>query len=262
VAHKITVTNIDKGKPDHVVEAQAAATLSIGDGELGIFIGTGVVADNNQRCISALQQLRDALRESNFSDGAAADNYAYVTPPDGKPGITVGNGAAIPALTEDEVAIAYGGTFYDPGNSSNFSNHINRLIQTFQEKILRSASTGIHAFAAGVLTGTTIAADDTVTVAGVEYTFLATPLVADDIDVGADDEESLDNLIAAINAAAGEGTKYGTGTVINPDARAAAGAGDTMDVIARRSGTAGNAITTTAVLTAGDFAAATLLGGL
>lgn len=137
MAHKITVTNIDKGKPDHVVATQAAATLSIGDGELGIFVGTGVVAISNSRCVIALQQLRDALRENLFPDGAAADNYAYVTPPDGKPGITVGNAAVIPALTEDEICIAYGGTFYSEGNSTLFANHIDRLIETFQEQILK-----------------------------------------------------------------------------------------------------------------------------
>jgi len=134
---KITVANIDEGKPDHVVAAEAAATLSVLDGQLGIFIGTGVKAVNQTRCISALHQLRDALRENLFPDGAAADNYAYVTPPDGKPGVTVGNAAAIPALTEDEVCIAYGGTFYSEGNSHLFAAHIDRLIETFQEQILK-----------------------------------------------------------------------------------------------------------------------------
>lgn len=134
---KITVANIDESKAAHVIATEAAATLSIGDGQLGIFIGTGVKAINNQRCVSALIQLRDALRESIFPDGAAADNFAFVTPPDGKPGITVGNAAAIPVLTEDEVVIAYGNAFYPEGNSSLFTNHINRLIETFQEKVLK-----------------------------------------------------------------------------------------------------------------------------
>jgi len=137
VAHKITVTNIDKGKPDHVVATQAAATLSIGDGELGIFIGTTVVGVNNQRCISTLQDLRDALRENLFPDGAAADNFAHVDPLAGKAAIVVGNAAAIPVLAETDVCIAYGGTFYDEGNSVLFTSHINRLIETFQEQILK-----------------------------------------------------------------------------------------------------------------------------
>lgn len=136
MAHKITVANVDEGKPSHVVATQAAATLTIGDGELGIFVGTGVVAVNNQRAISALVQLRDALVEAQFPDGAAADNYAYVTPPD-KTSIVVGNGIAIPALTEDDVCIAYGGTFYAPGNSHFLSTHVDRLIETLQEQILK-----------------------------------------------------------------------------------------------------------------------------
>ena len=136
MAHKITVGNVDEGKPSHVVATQAAATLSIGDGELGIFVGTNVVAANNQRCVTALKQLRDALRENLFPDGAAADNYAYMTPP-GKDGITIGNGIAIPALTEGDVCIAYGGTFYAESNSHFFSAHIDRLIETFQEQVLK-----------------------------------------------------------------------------------------------------------------------------
>lgn len=136
MAHKITAGNIDATKPSHVVATQAAATLSIGDGELGIFIGTNVVGVNNQRAVSALVQLRDALRENLFPDGAAADNYAYMTPP-GKDSITIGNGIAIPALTEDDVCIAYGGTFYTESNSHFFCAHIDRLIETFQEQVLK-----------------------------------------------------------------------------------------------------------------------------
>jgi hypothetical protein len=56
---------------------------------------------------------------------------------------------------------------------------------------------------------------------------------------------TLDNLIAAINKAAGEGTTYGTGTVAHPTVSAAAGEGDTVVVTAKTKGTAGNAIATT-----------------
>jgi len=119
------------------VATEAAATLTIGDGELGIFIGTTVVGVNNQRCVSALVQLRDALREANFPDGALADNFAHVDPLAGKEAIVVGNAAAIPVLAETDVAIAYGGTFENPGNSQTFVGHIDRLIETFQEQILK-----------------------------------------------------------------------------------------------------------------------------
>jgi hypothetical protein len=258
---KVTVSSIADSKPSFVVSNVVAASPTLGSGELAIWAGTDAKDANQGEVIVALRRLAERFREEGFPVGPLANNMAHFTVPGGP--ITFLNHATFPGgMTEKDVMIAYEEDFYSAGNSSNMMNIIKRAIEVYKEQILKPASTGVHAFASGVLTGTTIDADDTVTIAGVEYTFLAVPLVADDIDVGADDEESLDNLIAAINAAEGEGTKYGTGTVINPDARAVAGAGDTMDVIARLPGTAGNAITTTAVLTAGDFAEATLLGGL
>lgn len=130
---------------------------------------------------------------------------------------------------------------------------------------LPGGATTHNVAATGTLTGTEIAADDTVDINGVEYTFVAAlsddPAVPYEVLVGATDSDSLDNLIAAINGAAGEGTLYGTGTVAHPDVTAAAGAGDTAVVTARVGGLEGNAITTTAVLTDGDWGAATLAGG-
>lgn len=120
--------------------------------------------------------------------------------------------------------------------------------------------TGMGVGGIGTLTGTTIAADDTVTIGTVTYKFVASPAVANDIDVGVSDEVSLDNLIAAINAASGEGTKYGTGTVVNPHVTAAAGAGDTMDVESKTAD--GVATATTASLTSGAWGNTTLQGGI
>jgi hypothetical protein len=125
--------------------------------------------------------------------------------------------------------------------------------------------TGGSAVAAtGTLTGTTIAADDTVTIGAVTYTYvteLTAPAVPYEVKVGASDSASLDNLIAAINKAAGEGTTYGTGTVAHALVTAAAGAGDTMDLTAKTAGYIGNKVATTATLTSGDWGAATLEGG-
>ncbi|HVJ23120.1 MAG TPA: hypothetical protein VM756_04205, partial [Burkholderiales bacterium] len=98
----------------------------------------------------------------------------------------------------------------------------------------------------------------------VTYTFIETalsdPAVPYEVLVGVSDSVSLDNLIAAINADAGEGTVYGTGTVANPHVSAAAGAGDTMVVTALVAD--GVATATTATLTAGDWGAATLAGSI
>lgn len=119
-------------------------------------------------------------------------------------------------------------------------------------------------YAAGVLTGTTIANNNTVTIGSTTYTFKTAlssgPTVANEVLVGASDSDSLDNLVAAVNGAAGVGTTYSTGTVANTLAEAAAGAGDTVDITALTLGTSGNSVATTATLSAGGFAAATLTG--
>ena len=49
----------------------------------------------------------------------------------------MGNGAAIPALTEDDAVVAYGANFYDAGNSVNIGAIIDRAIEVFQEQILK-----------------------------------------------------------------------------------------------------------------------------
>lgn len=125
--------------------------------------------------------------------------------------------------------------------------------------------TGLKA-AVGTLTGTTIAADDTVTIGTREYMFVDVmpggSTLPVSVLVGATDSDSLDNLIAALNAAAGGGTLYSINTAAHSQVTAAVGAGDTMVVTAKTRGAAANAIVTTATLTAGDWGAATLEGGV
>lgn len=86
--------------------------------------------------------------------------------------------------------------------------------------------------------------------------------VLNEVKIGALATNSLDNLIAAINNAAGEGSTYSTGTPADDNVVAAAGTGDTMDVIAVAFGTAGNAVTTTTDVASASWAAATLTGGV
>ncbi len=90
---------------------------------------------------------------------------------------------------------------------------------------------GVFSFSTLTLTGNAVAGE-TVTLGSTVYTFAAVPSSANEVDVGGSASVSLDNLIAAINGAAGEGTLYGTGTVANTEATAVAGGGDTMDVTA------------------------------
>lgn len=134
-----------------------------------------------------------------------------------------------------------------------------------QRRLQPESGTPVHAaYAGGTLTGTTIADGDEVVIGAITYTFVAAltdPAVPYEVLVGASDSDSLDNLIAAINGAAGEGTLYGTGTDAHPLVSAAAGTGDTMDVTARTIGAAGNDIATTATLTAGGWGGSLMTGG-
>lgn len=126
---------------------------------------------------------------------------------------------------------------------------------------LSAAPTAAAAARVLTLTGLPLA-DETVTIGARVYTFKAALSGANQVLIGADASASIDNLIAAINGAAGAGTIYGTGTVAHADVTASAGAGDTMNATAKAKGTAGNAIASTETLTNGSWAGATLTGGV
>lgn len=120
-----------------------------------------------------------------------------------------------------------------------------------------------EAKATGILTATGNPHDGArVTIGSTVYTFRDTLGAAYDVKIGALATDSLDNLIAAINKAAGEGTLYGTGTVAHPDVVAAAGAGDTMDVTAKVVGIAGNLVTTVEYSPLLSWGAGTMTGGV
>jgi hypothetical protein len=82
------------------------------------------------------------------------------------------------------------------------------------------------------------------------------------VKIGATASDSIDNLIAAINKAAGGGTTYGSNTVVHTQVTAAVSAGDTMGVTAIAYSSSGNAIATTETMTGGSWGAATLTGGV
>ncbi len=103
------------------------------------------------------------------------------------------------------------------------------------------------------LTGNVTEAD-TVVIGTTTYRFMndLVPDVAYDVLKGATASDTLDNLIAAINKAAGEGSTYGTGTVAHPLVTATAGDGDTMLVTAKVKGTAYNTTPTTNPIDSGS----------
>ena len=107
---------------------------------------------------------------------------------------------------------------------------------------------------------------ETATIGTKVYTFqTALTNVDGNVLIGASASATLDNLIAAINAAAGAGTTYAAATVEHTQVRAYAGAGDTMVVHSRPEITAavGTLIATTdGMANAGNvWGAATLADG-
>lgn len=83
-----------------------------------------------------------------------------------------------------------------------------------------------------------VAADDTVVIGNVTYTFKAAPSAAYEVDVGADLDTSIANLAAAINLDGTAGTEYHTNHVTaHPDVTAAADpTNDELDLYARAAG--------------------------
>lgn len=105
-------------------------------------------------------------------------------------------------------------------------------------------------------------ASETIVVGSDTYTFVAALTAAYDVLIGVDEEETRDNLVAAINQAAGAGVIYGTGTVANADALGIVQPGAIVKVEALVPGTAGNSIVFTTTVTGAIISGSgTLAGG-
>ncbi len=104
---------------------------------------------------------------------------------------------------------------------------------------------------------------DTVTVGTQTYTFvtaLSSTPTANEVLVGANEAASLTNLANAVNGGSGAGATYGSPTVKNPDASAAA-TSTSVVFTALVKGTTGNGIATAATGSSNTFAATSLSGG-
>lgn len=107
-----------------------------------------------------------------------------------------------------------------------------------------STITGGGSFGGATFSGATNG--DTITVGNTTYQFvhsLSPSATANEVLVGADEQHSLANLVAAVNGAGGAGTVYGTGTVANTTATGVA-APTTATFTAVTPGVAGNSLAT------------------
>jgi hypothetical protein len=102
---------------------------------------------------------------------------------------------------------------------------------------------------------------ETVVIGSITYRFMTTMALAFDVQIGANVDETLNNLIAAINLSGTEGTEYFAGMTENADAFAGAQSRDRILVAAKVTGTAGNGFATTTTATASSWNFAVLTGG-
>jgi hypothetical protein len=128
-----------------------------------------------------------------------------------------------------------------------------------------STTTSAGVKATQVLTASDVFTDgETVTAGDVTYTIvdaLSSPAVKNEVLKGANAAATLDNLKSAINASAGAGTTYSTGTVANPQVTATTNTDTAQTVEAYTVGTAGNAITVATDAENASWGAATLASG-
>jgi predicted RecA/RadA family phage recombinase len=104
---------------------------------------------------------------------------------------------------------------------------------------------------------------DTVTIGSTVYTFktaLTSPAEPFEVLIGVSAAVALDNLKSAINATAGEGTTYATGTTAHPSVTATTNTNTTQVVEALAAGAAGNDIATTETSSHLAWGATTLFG--
>lgn len=117
--------------------------------------------------------------------------------------------------------------------------------------------------ATNILTLTTNpTAATTVTVGTDVYTFVSSLVSAYDVLIGATAQDTLTNLLAAINASAGEGTVYGTGTLANTGVMATGLPAGQFQVTALIAGIIGNSISVGTTSTASWSSPTTLSGGV
>lgn len=122
---------------------------------------------------------------------------------------------------------------------------------------------GVHASQTLTSDATNPSNDETLTIGANTYTFKDTLTgAANEIKIGASASVTLDNIKAAVNAGAGAGTTYGTGTTANASVRAHTKTATTILFVAKTPGVASNTVATTETSAHLSFGAATLEGGV
>jgi hypothetical protein len=100
----------------------------------------GTTPVNKVEIIEGLRICKGALREAGYPNPGAGDEVvALYTPGGGSQLVTITNQAALPVFAETNVAILIGAGFAGPASSEIFDSHIERLIEKYNEDVLKAA---------------------------------------------------------------------------------------------------------------------------
>lgn len=133
----IKATSNDESKPDYVQATETAAALVVLAGEVKVWVGDDPL--NKVEIIEGLKICQNALREVDFPSPATGDEViALHTPGLGSQDVVITNQAALPTFLESNVAVLIGEDFIESGSSIH-DTHIERLIETFNERVLKAA---------------------------------------------------------------------------------------------------------------------------
>jgi|ADGO01.1.fsa_nt_gi hypothetical protein len=103
---------------------------------------------------------------------------------------------------------------------------------------------------------------ETVTIGAKTYTLQSSLTDSDgNVQLGANAEETIDNLVAAINLDDGAGTRYAASMTLHPTARAVKSSSSTLVARAKTPGTGGNALVTTDTVANASWGDSTMTGG-
>lgn len=250
--------------------------LPISDGGATYFSGTQDMSVGSD--FNATTTLSGRMDETRFTNGYARYTGPYAMPTDAFPtGGSDPHWADVVWLMNYDSGItdssSYGRTVsafngaisFQPGDGPDVGVYstVNKQIpddNTFIEAGLINA-TNIYTMTSQPSNGNTVTVGTSDGSTPAVYTFKTSVTTAFDVLIDTTAQNSLLNLLNAINAGPGSGTKYGTGTTSNFDVNATQLPTGQFLVTANLAGTGGNAIPSTKTGTAMSWATTTLTGG-
>ena len=127
--------SVNQSKHQMVVSDVLVGVISVGSQDLIVWVGSTALATKNYVEInSALRRCRDAIIEFGSPEPIADfEVVAHCVPTDPKSAVDVVNQAALPSLTEADVAILYGNGATEGASSKLIVDRINMAIEKFLE---------------------------------------------------------------------------------------------------------------------------------